>query len=76
VRIIACVLALIAALAAGAMAATSSTRPLHTPAFVGGGGFGRGYGPFHTYGWARGMAGYEPGSCYWHPGGACEAEDN
>jgi len=66
-------LALLTALVAGALATTRAavTQPA-APEL--GGGFGHGYGIFHSYGWARGTAGYGNGACYWRPE-ICKAAD-
>jgi hypothetical protein len=53
-------------LAAGATAAIPAA-PRHAPFVSAQGGFGQGFGVFHSYGWARGSAGYGAGACYWHP---------
>ena len=76
-RTMICAIALMgAALAAAAATATASSRmPAISHGFVQDGGFGRGYGVFHSYGWARGSAGYGLGDCYWHPD-ACEASSD
>jgi hypothetical protein len=69
-------LAVMGALVAGA-AATGFSGGSSTPQAVAehDGGFGRGYGVFHSYGWARGTAGYNEGACYWHPE-LCAKDDN
>jgi hypothetical protein len=66
-RLILSALALMGALVAGAAATGSASRTPHKAIMNPDGGFGRGYGLFHSYGWARGTAGYGDGACYWHP---------
>jgi hypothetical protein len=73
-RMILSALALMGALAAGAAATGSSGSP-HKAGTNQDGGFGRGYGVFHSYGWARGVAGYGQGACYWRPE-LCRKDDN
>lgn len=74
-RMILSALVLMGALAAGA-AATGSSGSSHKPgASNQDGGFGRGYGVFHSYSWARGVAGYGQGACYWRAE-LCTTDDN
>jgi hypothetical protein len=73
-RTMICALTLIGAIVAAGAATVRSPAAMNGPALSQDGGFGRGYGPFHTYGWARGMAGYGSGACYWHPG-LCETPE-
>jgi len=58
---------------AAALAMTRTTPAQYAVPDLGG-GFGHGYGVFHSYGWARGSAGYGNGLCYWHPD-ICRAAD-
>jgi hypothetical protein len=75
-RLILSAIVLMGALAAGA-ASTCSTAPTapKVTAVNLDGGFGRGYSVFHSYGWARGAAGYGAGTCYWRPALCAKDED-
>jgi hypothetical protein len=68
-------LAIMGALAAGAAATGSSGGSTSQAVAHHDGGFGRGYGVYHSYGWARGTAGYSEGACYWRPE-LCAKDDN
>jgi hypothetical protein len=54
-------------LAVGATAAIPALPRYAHAAVSAQGGFGQGFGIFHSYSWARGSAGYGEGACYWHP---------
>jgi hypothetical protein len=66
-RLMLSAIVLMSALAAGTAATCSTSIAPKVAVAHPDGGFGRGYGVFHSYGWARGGAGYAQGACYWRP---------
>jgi hypothetical protein len=72
-RLILAAVVLLGALAAGA-ASTCSTS-IAPKVAAQDGGFGRGYSVYHSYGWARGVAGYGQGACYWQAEACAKDED-
>ena len=64
---LACTIALVVTVLAVGATAAIPAAPRNAPSVSAHGGFGQGFGVFHSYGWARGSAGYGAGACYWHP---------
>lgn len=74
-RLILSAIVLMSALAAGAASTCGISSIAPKVAAQPDGGFGRGYSVFHSYSWARGVAGYGEGACYWHPELCVKNED-